>query len=106
MKPCKDKAFGFSQYICPNCHESHKVTFSCKPRFCNSCGKVYADKWIEKQKDLTLDVKHRHMVFTIPHKFRLLIYKNFPLSSFFFLMLVLMLFLPSLIFPLKTLKKY
>ncbi len=84
MKPCKDKKLAFSQYICPNCYQSHKIAFSCKSRFCNSCGKVYADKWIEKQKDLMLDVKHRHMVFTIPHKFRIHIYKNFSIIKLLF----------------------
>ena len=80
---CKDINLGFAQYICPNCHESHKIGFTCKCKFCNSCGKVYADKWIEKQKTLMLDVPHRHMVFTIPDKFRMAIYNNIDLIKSF-----------------------
>lgn len=76
---CKDVNLGFAEYICPQCSETIKIAFSCKSKFCNSCGKVYADKWIQKQKDLFLDVNHRHMVFTIPDKFRMALYKNFHL---------------------------
>jgi hypothetical protein len=79
LKLCKDVNLGFAEYICPQCSEIIKIAFSCKSKFCNSCGKVYADKWIQKQKELFLDVNHRHMVFTIPDKFRMAIYKNFHL---------------------------
>jgi hypothetical protein len=79
LKACKDEKLGFAQYICPNCCHSHKVPFTCNCRFCNSCGKVYADNWIHKQKELMLDVKHRHMVFTIPDKFRKAFHNNFQL---------------------------
>lgn len=90
---CKDINLGFAQYICPNCHESHKIGFTCKCKFCNSCGKVYADKWIEKQKTLMLDVPHRHMVFTIPDKFRMAIYNNIDLIKSFQKLFLLFFFL-------------
>lgn len=75
---CGDPRYGYAEYICTNCNgrEKKRVAFTCKSRFCNRCGKIYIDKWVEKQVERILDVGHRHMVFSIPKELRLTFYRN------------------------------
>ena len=40
---CGDISKGYIEFRCDSCMESKKVGFSCKSRFCTSCGKVYTD---------------------------------------------------------------
>ncbi len=76
MMHCKDPSNGYAEYICPCCFKKKKVAFTCKCRFCSSCGKVYADKWVEKTVQNILDVRHRHIVFTIPQELREVVFQN------------------------------
>ena len=84
MISCGEPANGYAEYICPNCFEKKKVGFTCKCRFCTSCGKRYVDEWVEKterQKDRKtvksiFDVAHRHLVFTIPEELRKIIFSD------------------------------
>jgi len=71
---CGNPENGYAKYKCLDCGEEHIVSFSCKSRFCSRCGKVYVDKWVDKQVDMILDVSHRHMVFTVPEELRGYIY--------------------------------
>jgi hypothetical protein len=70
MLKCKEISNGFMEYLCPHCGERKKVAFTCKSRFCTSCGKVYIDEWVGELCTQLLDVGHRHMVFTIPEELR------------------------------------
>ena len=45
--------------------------FTCKSRFCTSCGKIYVDKWVESMISKLINVRHRHIVFTIPEELRI-----------------------------------
>lgn len=47
-----------------------KIGFTCKSRFCTSCGKIYTDNWIDNMLGNLINVKHRHIVFTIPEELR------------------------------------
>lgn len=67
---CGDLSKGYIEFICYSCKESKKVVFSCKSRFCTSCGKVYIDNWIDNMLGNLINVKHRHIVFTIPEELR------------------------------------
>ena len=67
---CQDISRGFALYACPKCHRIKQVPFTCKSRFCNSCGAKYA-----KDRSLAISGKllkgvHRHVVFTIPQELR------------------------------------
>ncbi|AVX19296.1 IS91 family transposase [Carboxydocella thermautotrophica] len=75
---CGDPKYGYAEYICTNCtgSEKKKVAFTCKSRFCNRCGKVYIEKWVEKQTERILEIGHRHMVFTVPEELRVMFYRN------------------------------
>ncbi len=45
------------------------VGFSCKSRFCSSCGKIYAENWALNLKEQLFDVQHIHAVFSLPTGF-------------------------------------
>ncbi|WP_050816242.1 transposase zinc-binding domain-containing protein [Clostridium sp. DL-VIII] len=67
---CKDISNGYIELKCKECGEIKKVGFTCKSRFCTSCGKVYVDNWVNGMLGKLINVKHRHMVFTIPEELR------------------------------------
>ena len=67
---CKDISNGYIELKCKDCGEIKKVGFTCKSRFCTSCGKVYVDNWVNGMLGKLINVKHRHMVFTIPEELR------------------------------------
>ena len=67
---CGDLSKGYIEFIYDSCKESKKVGLSYKSRFCTSCGKVYTDNWIDNMLGNLINVKHRHIVFTIPEELR------------------------------------
>lgn len=73
---CGNPQTGYTLYKCPHCFEEHIVPFTCKSRFCSSCGKRYVDKWVDKQVETIINVSHRHVVFTVPEELRKYIYWN------------------------------
>gem|GEM_PF-2204342 len=42
---CGDISRGYTAFKCNQCSHMHIVGFSCKSRFCSSCGKIYAENW-------------------------------------------------------------
>jgi len=78
MLICGTKEMGYAMYLCTNCnqHPEKFVFFTCKSRFCTSCGKVYVDNWVKKMTQEILDKPHRHLVFTIPEQLRAKIYRD------------------------------
>lgn len=75
---CGDISKGYTKYKCIECDGGHEkiVGHSCKSRFCNRCGRVYIENWVNKQMETILDVSHRHSVFTVPEELRSEIYWN------------------------------
>lgn len=64
---CGDKdKMGYSLYQCGKCGHKHFVAHTCKNRFCNSCGKVMTDNWIDKAQRSFLNVPYHHLVFSPP----------------------------------------
>jgi len=76
MLKCRDLREGYSEYCCPTCGERKYVAFTCKSRFCTSCGKKATDDWVENLCQELLDVPHRHMIFTIPEKLRIIFLRD------------------------------
>jgi len=68
MLSCQDR--GYRLYECPRCQEIQIIHFGCNSRICTHCGKKFADKWAEDVAKQTFDVKHRHVVLTIPKQLR------------------------------------
>jgi hypothetical protein len=61
---CRDPDGGYALYVCPGCEYELRVPFSCKTRFCPSCGKVRVDEWVNRVADDLLDVPHLHVTLT------------------------------------------
>ena len=78
MLDCGDpEQMGYAQYLCLDCGETRKIAFSCKSSFCLSCGKVYADKWVEFiGRRLFPGIVYRHVVLTVPRYLKLWFYRN------------------------------
>jgi len=70
MLKCRDLSQGYSEYCCHKCNERKFVAFTCKSRFCTSCGKRATEDWVEELNKELMDVPHRHIVFTIPQDLR------------------------------------
>lgn len=70
MMGCKEFDNGFTLFECLNCNKYTRVPFTCKSRFCNSCGIIYARNRGAQVASKTLDVSHRHVVFTIDDELR------------------------------------
>ena len=76
MLKCRDLSQGYSEYCCPGCGEYKYVAFTCKSRFCTSCGQKATEHWVEQLSKELVDVPHRHIVFTIPAELRILFLKD------------------------------
>lgn len=67
---CGSKQNGFSLYECEDCHNYLYVPFTCKSRFCPSCGVNTCLNRSNIMPSRCLSVQHRHIVFTISEKLR------------------------------------
>ena len=63
---CKTKYLGFKTYTCNKCSNVKSVLFSCKGRFCSSCGKKQTDNWISKTTNVLPQTLWQHITFTMP----------------------------------------
>ena len=70
MMLCRDPDAGYARWICPGCHYELRVPFSCKTRFCPSCGKVKVDNWVNNITKDMLEVPHLHITLTTDDSFR------------------------------------
>ena len=70
MMVCGTLDMGFEIYECRNCHRHHIICYICKSRFCPSCGAKATRARAFRIAKSTLDVNHRHMVFTIDQRLR------------------------------------
>ena len=81
---CQDPMNGFALYSCPDCGVQKRVPFTCKSRFCNTCGAKYSkDRALAMTKTL-LKAPHRHVVFTIPETLRPYFQKDRSLLNILF----------------------
>jgi len=66
MLVCKTSSLGYNLWHCSNCNHEHAQYNTCKSRFCNSCGVKYSKQRTLHIMTKLINVKHRHLVFTIP----------------------------------------
>ena len=78
MLSCGLLVRGYAMYSCGNegCVHQKKVPFSCKSRFCPTCGKKLTDQWIETQGTVLPDTRWQHITFTMPQQIWVLIQHN------------------------------
>lgn len=67
---CHDPSFGGAFFGCPHCGDLKFVPFSCKSRFCPSCGNMYNQKRAFRMSCKLISCNHRHCVFSIPEELR------------------------------------
>lgn len=85
MIDCRDLSKGYLFYECTKCGNFHMTGFSCKSRFCSSCGHKYRDeRSLNIQKKL-INVPYRHFVFSLPFDLRPYFWKCRALFDVLFL---------------------
>ena len=73
---CRDPEGGYARYLCPGCQYEHRVPFSCKTRFCPSCGKIHVDNWVNDIAKNMLEVPHLHITLTTDNLLRPFFYAD------------------------------
>uniref|UniRef100_UPI003FA42158 IS91 family transposase n=1 Tax=Enterocloster clostridioformis TaxID=1531 RepID=UPI003FA42158 len=84
MINCHDPSFGGAFFGCPHCGNLKFVPFSCKSRFCPSCGNMYNQKRAFRMSCKLVSCNHRHCVFTIPEELRSFFLKDHSLLNCLF----------------------
>lgn len=70
MIDCGDSSKGGAFCGCLDCGELKFVPYTCKSRFCPSCGNMYNQQRSLRISSKLIRCKHRHCVFTIPEELR------------------------------------
>lgn len=78
---CGTPDAGFVRYRCLDCEAFHTLCFTCKSRFCPSCGRARAAEAAAKAQARLLNVRHRHLTFSVPSQLRPLLFQNRRLLS-------------------------
>jgi hypothetical protein len=73
---CGEPSMGHAIYHCDHCGNIKHVYFTCKSRFCNSCGAKYIQDRANSITSKLINCKHRHIVFTIPEELRIFFRKD------------------------------
>lgn len=84
MIHCHDPSFGGAFFGCPHCGNLKFVPFSCKSRFCPSCGNTYNQKRAFRMSCKLVSCNHRHCVFTIPQELRIFFLNDHSLLNCLF----------------------
>lgn len=68
MLACRDpQRLGYAKYICPDHPEVVTIIpHSCKSKFCNTCGNLQTERWINESSSLFPNTTYYHITFTIP----------------------------------------
>ena len=67
---CRDISKGFVKFRCPLCPVTHMFPITYKSKLYPSCGYKYSMTWTENIQKHILNIKHRHVLFTIPEECR------------------------------------
>ena len=65
---CRTSALGGHKEVCCCCGKERISYNSCRNRHCPKCQSAKQAFWIEDLLETTLEVKHYHVVFTVPHE--------------------------------------
>jgi Putative transposase/Transposase zinc-binding domain len=76
IKACRTATMGGVALVCPDCGEVHYHFHSCGHRFCPTCGVFATNKWAKNVLSQLPNIKHYHIVFTLPAKLRHLSRRN------------------------------
>ena len=84
MMNCGDLSNGYAVYTCDNCNNYLYVPFTCKSRFCCSCGTKYTLDRADIISKKCINAPHRHITFTIHQKLWPLFQKDRSLLNLLF----------------------
>lgn len=73
---CRTSMLGVELHVCEECGDLTEIYHSCHNRFCPTCSWKDTVDWAERTQYNMLKIKHRHVVFTLPHSLLGLIKKN------------------------------
>lgn len=73
---CRTGKLGYHLFACGTCQQKQYLYHSCKHRFCGSCGVAETYHWAQARLTHLLDIKHHHVVFTLPAGLRSLAQPN------------------------------
>lgn len=76
MIKCRTGQLGYHKIVCQDCHSQTIVANSCRNRNCPQCQNRAKYKWIERQKENTLNCKYYHIVSTVPAILYHIMYQN------------------------------
>ncbi len=81
MLSCGLSIRGYALFCCsqPGCTHTKKVAFSCKSRFCPTCGKKATDQWIATQQAVLPQTAWQHITFTMPRELWALFKEDYAL---------------------------
>ena len=79
---CGSIYLGYDFFVCPHCGNESIVPHKCHSKLCTSCGTKETKLRAAHISSITLDAKHRHIVFTIPKHLRGYFTKDRFLLSF------------------------
>jgi len=70
IRTCRTSRIGVTVFQCDGCGKSHYMFRSCKHRFCGSCGVDSTYAWSRQTLSRLLNMKHHHVVTTLPSALR------------------------------------
>jgi len=73
---CRTAKLGGHVEVCEECGHTRISYNSCKNRHCPKCQFVKKEKWILDKNQDVLPIEYFHVVFTVPEKLNLLMYRN------------------------------
>lgn len=76
IRSCRTPRLGVYLIGCKCCGVCKPVPRSCKNRFCSKCGTSDTIKWVTNLSQKVADIKHYHIVFTLPKKLRVICKRN------------------------------
>lgn len=75
-RACGSEKLGIAIFCCIGCGDTTYVTRSCKHRFCGKCSNADTNRWAIKTLTRLLNIKHHHIITTLPKPLRKLSKKN------------------------------
>ncbi len=73
---CRTAALGGHIDYCPTCSYECNSYNSCRNRHCPKCQTIKKEQWIGRRCEDILDVRHSHIVFTIPAQLNRIVMQN------------------------------
>ena len=74
---CRTAALGGHVDACPQCGSDQTISYnSCRNRHCPKCQNQARQRWIAARQRELLTTRYFHVVFTLPHELRKLVFQN------------------------------